>query len=478
MCGIIGIIGSKDVSAELHVGLLALQHRGQDACGMAVIDGENIVQKKDLGLVGDVFSKRVISELKGGMGLGHVRYTTAGTNTKKNAQPFYVKIPVNIAMASNGNTINTAELADILWDNNITLHSTSDLEVILGIFKLELKKVVKRGKVTSEHVFLAAEKMMKLVVGSYSLVVLIEGVGMLAVRDPYALRPLVFGESRDDENKSYIFASETVAVDVLDYKAICDLKASEAILVDMNMNVTRRVLHTVKKKGHCMFEYVYFARPDSVLDHASVYDVRLALGRELAKQWSGEEIDSVIAAPDTSRTAALAFANAIGVKYREGLIKNRYIGRTFIMPSQGERTSALRIKINPISSEVKGKRIAIVDDSIVRGTTSKKTVDLLRSAGAKSVHFLSSCPPIINPCIYGIDMPTFDELIAHKRSVKEIDDLIKADSLTYQSVEGLKKAIGIDHLCTACVTGEYIIPMNDGTLKCMGEKRKKEKKGC
>lgn len=227
-----------------------------------------------------------------------------------------------------------------------------------------------------------------------------------------------------------------------------------------------------------MFEFVYFARPDTVLDHMSVYEARLALGRELSGEWCGKDIDSVIAAPDTSRTAALAFANKIGVNYREGLIKNRYIGRTFIMPSDGQRKDALRIKINPISSEIKGKKIALLDDSIVRGTTAKKTIELLRHAGAKEVHLLSSCPPIIKPCIYGIDMPTHEELIAHNRNVDEIDEILGADSLTYQSVEGLRKAIPIDHLCTACITGEYPIPMEEGMLKRMGEKRKKEKKEC
>ena len=221
---------------------------------------------------------------------------------------------------------------------------------------------------------------------------------------------------------------------------------------------------------------MYFSRPDTVLDHVSVYEARLALGRELAELWCGKEIDSVIAAPDTSRTAALAFANAIGVNYREGLIKNRYIGRTFIMPSNGQRMDALRIKTNPISSEIKGKKIALLDDSIVRGTTAKKTVELLRNAGAKEVHLLSSCPPIIKPCIYGIDMPTHEELIAHERTVDEIDEILGADSLTYQSIEGLEKAIPIDHLCTACISGKYPIPMDDEILKRIGEKRKKEKK--
>ncbi|MEA3342994.1 MAG: amidophosphoribosyltransferase [archaeon] len=475
MCGIIGIISAKPVSANLHIGLLALQHRGQDACGICTHDGKNTVMKKNLGLVSDVFTEKDIRELKGNMGIGHVRYTTAGTNIRKNAQPFTVEMPIDIAIASNGNTINTPDLVDYLWENNISMHTTSDTEAVLGVFKLELKKAACHEKITPEHVFLAAKRMTKRVFGSYSLVFMIEGVGLLAVRDPYAIRPLVFGKSRDEKEKAYIFASESVAIDVLDYKAICDVKAGEAILVDTEFNVTRRILAKVKKKGHCMFEYVYFARPDSMLDHSSVYDARLALGRELASQWSGKDIDTVIAAPDTSRTAALAFANTIGVKYREGLIKNRYIGRTFIMSTQGQRDGAIRIKINPISSEVKGKKIALVDDSIVRGTTSKKTVQLLRNAGAKEVHLLSSCPPIINPCIYGIDMPTNEELIAHGRTIDEIDDILKADSLTYQNMDGLNKAIGIDHLCTACLGGGYLIPMKEGTVKTIGETRKKDK---
>ncbi len=474
MCGIIGIISTKEVYSNLYVGLLALQHRGQDACGICVQDDEDMHVKREVGLVGDVFTDLDAERLKGKIGIGHVRYTTAGTNITKNAQPFKVQMPVNIAMASNGNTINTEDLVDYLWDNNISMHTSSDLEAILGVFKFELKKEAGRSKVTSEHVFNAAQKMMKRVRGSYSLVIMVEGVGLLAVRDSYAIRPLVLGKSR--EGNSYVFASESVAIDVLGYKAMYDVRAGEAVLVDFDFNVTRRIIGKVKKKAHCMFEFVYFARPDTVLDHVSVYEARLALGRELSKVWSGKDIDSVIPAPDTSRTAALAFANKIGVNYREGLIKNRYIGRTFIMPSDGQRRDALRIKINPISSEIKGKKIALLDDSIVRGTTAKKTIELLRNAGAKEVHLLSSCPPIIKPCIYGIDMPTHEELIAHNRTVDEIDEILGADSLTYQSVEGLERAIPIDHLCTACITGKYPIPMEDEILKRMGEKRKKEKK--
>jgi len=474
MCGIIGIISEKEVYSNLYVGLLALQHRGQDACGICVHDNGEMHLKRDVGLVSDVFTNEDAGRLPGKIGIGHVRYTTAGTNIAKNAQPFKVRMPVNIAMVSNGNTINTEELVDYLWDNNISMHTTSDLEVILGVFKFELKKEAGRSKVTSNHVFNAAKKMMKRVRGSYSLVITVEGVGLLALRDPYAIRPLVVGKSSD--SKSYVFASESVAIDVLGYKAVCDVKAGEAILVDFDFNMTRRIIGKVKKKAHCMFEFVYFSRPDTVLDHVSVYEARLALGRELASKWCGKDIDSVIAAPDTSRTAALAFANEIGVNYREGLIKNRYIGRTFIMPSDGQRKDALRIKTNPISSEIKGKKIALVDDSIVRGTTAKKTIELLRNAGAKEVHLLSSCPPIIKPCIYGIDMPTHEELIAHERTVDEIDEILGADSLTYQSIEGLERAIPIDHLCTACISGKYPIPMDDEILKCMGEKRKKEKK--
>ncbi|RLG15255.1 MAG: amidophosphoribosyltransferase [Candidatus Nanohalarchaeota archaeon] len=473
MCGIIGIISTKDVYSNLYVGLLALQHRGQDACGVCVHDGEDMHVKRDVGLVRDVFTDNDAGRLSGKIGIGHVRYTTAGKNITKNTQPFKVRMPVDIIMASNGNTINTEELVDFLWDNNISMHTTSDLEAILGVFKFELKKEAGRSKVTSEHVFNAAQKMMNRVRGSYSLVIMVEGVGLLAVRDPYAIKPLVFGKSGDGKN--YVFASESVAIDVLGYKAICDVKAGEAILVDFDFNVTRRIIGNVTKKAHCMFEFVYFARPDSVLDHVSVYEARLELGRELARKWSAKEIDTVIAAPDTSRTAALAFANEIGVNYREGLIKNRYIGRTFIMPSDVQRKDAIRIKINPISSEIKGKKIALVDDSIVRGTTAKKTIELLRSAGAKEVHLLSSCPPIIKPCIYGIDMPTHEELIAHNRSVDEIDELLGADSLTYQSIEGLERAIPIDHLCTACISGKYPIPMDGGILKRIAEKRKKEK---
>lgn len=462
MCGIIGIIKKEgDVASEIYYGLITQQHRGQDAAGVYVSDGnKKTTLKKGVGLVMEMFKKEDFPKLNGRIGIGHVRYTTAGENNATDAQPFTVKKPVNMAIASNGNIVNVAELSDYLWENNISMDSGSDTEVLLKIFALLLKKISGKEKISKDHVFDAARKMMEIARGSYSLVIIIEGVGLLAIRDPYAIKPLVFGKSRG--NKSYMFASENITLDILDYRVIHDVATGEAILIDTNLKVTRRVLST-QREYHCMFEYIYFARPDSTIDRISVYKVRRKLGRELAKEWlkKGIEADIVIAAPDTARTAATEFAKTIGGLDMdiEGFIKNRYIGRTFIMPHQEDREIAMRLKLNPIIQRVRGKKVILVDDSIVRGTTSKQIVRLLRDAGAKEVHFLSTCPPIKHPCFYGINMPTCKELIAYNRAEDEIKKLLNVGSLTYLSIEGLIRAIGTEDLCLACLNGEYPISL-------------------
>lgn len=461
MCGIIGIIKKEeDVASEIYYGLITQQHRGQDAAGVYVSDGDKkTTLKKGVGLVMEVLKKEDFPKLKGRIGIGHVRYTTAGENNATDAQPFTVKKPVNMAIASNGNIVNVAELSDYLWENNISVDSGSDTEVLLKIFALLLKKISGEEKISKDHVFDAARKMMEIARGSYSLVITIEGVGLLAIRDPYAIKPLVFGKSRG--NKSYMFASENITLDVLDYRVIHDVATGEAILIDTSLKITRRVLST-QRECHCMFEYIYFARPDSTIDRISVYKVRRKLGRELAKEWlkKGIEADIVIAVPDTARTAAAEFAKTIGIDMDiEGFIKNRYIGRTFIMPRQENREIAMRLKLNPIIQRVRDKKVILVDDSIVRGTTSKQIVGLLRGAGAKEVHFLSTCSPIKHPCFYGINMSTKEELIAHNRAEDEIRKIIGADSLTYLSVEGLVRAIGTEDLCLACLNGKYPISL-------------------
>lgn len=460
MCGIVGIIKKEgDVASEIYYGLITQQHRGQDAAGIYVSDGDKkTTLKKGVGLVMEMLKKEDFPKLKGRIGIGHVRYTTAGENNATDAQPFTVEKPVNMAIASNGNIVNVAELSDYLWENNISVDSGSDTEVLLKIFALILKKILGEEKINKGHVFDAARKMMEIARGSYSLVITIEGVGLLAIRDPYAIKPLVFGKSRG--NKSYMFASENITLDVLDYHVVRDVSAGEAILIDTRLEVTRRVL-SVQNKKSCMFEYVYFARPDSMIDKISVYEVRRKLGHELAKEWmkKGIEADIVIAAPDTARTAAAEFAKTIGLDMDvEGFIKNRYIGRTFIMPDQNQRDIAVKLKLNPIIFRVRNKIVIVIDDSIVRGTTSKQIVELLRGAGAKEVHFLSTCPPTEYQCFYGINTSS-KELIAHNRAEDEIRKIIGADSLTYLSIEGLVRAIGTEDLCLACLNGEYPISL-------------------
>lgn len=461
MCGIVGIISEKEdgILEKIYYGLVVLQHRGQDSAGIYASDDKKTFLKKGLGLVAEVFKKENFVWSGGKIGIGHVRYTTAGENRIEDTQPFTVKKPVNMAIASNGNIVNVAELSDYLWENNISVDSGSDTEVLLKIFALLLKKISGEEKISKDHVFDAARKMMEIALGSYSLVITIEGVGLLAIRDPYAIKPLVFGKSRG--NKSYMFASENIALDALNYHVVRDVSVGEAILIDTELGVTRRVL-SVQNKNSCMFEYVYFARPDSMIDKISVYEVRRKLGRELAKEWlkKGIEADIVIAAPDTARTAAAEFAKTIGLDMdTEGFIKNRYIGRTFIMPHQEDREIAMRLKLNPIIQRVRDKKVILVDDSIVRGTTSKQIVKLLRGAGAKEVHFLSTCSPIKHPCFLGINMSTYEELIAHNRAEDEIRKIIGADSLTYLSIEGLVRAIGTEDLCLACLNGEYPISL-------------------
>lgn len=464
MCGIVGIISEKEdgILEKIYYGLIVLQHRGQDSAGIYASDDKKTFLKKNLGFVTEVFKKEDFVWSGGKIGIGHVRYTTAGENRIEDAQPFTVKKPVNMAIASNGNIVNVAELSDYLWnDNNIVIGSGSDTEVLLKIFSLELKKISEKEKINKDHVFDAAKKMMEMVRGSYSLVITIDGVGLLAIRDPHAIKPLVFGKSRSRKNKSYMFASENIALDALNCHVIRDVSAGEAILIDTGLEVTRRVL-SVQNENPCMFEYVYFSTPGSVIDRISVYKVRRELGHELAKEWlkKGIKADIVIAAPDTARTAAVEFAKMVGLDTDiEGLIKNRYIGRTFIMPTQKDREIAIRLKLLPIISRIRNKRIILVDDSIVRGTTSKQIVGLLRDAGAKEVHLLSTCPPIKHPCFYGINMPTYEELIAHNRTEDEIKKLLDVDSLTYLSIEGLMRAIGTEHLCLACLNGKYPIPI-------------------
>jgi len=446
MCGIIGFISRKEVSEDIYSGLLSLQHRGQDAAGITTFNGE-FHAIKEAGLVSHVFSKENLKKLKGNLGIGHVRYPTVGTILKQDAQPFHTLLPSLISIAQNGNLVNYKQLKDDLLKQNEEVYSACDAELIL---KLLAKEVAKEKSYDAEAFFSGTKRLMDKLNGSYSVIGM-TSKALFAFRDPCALRPLVIGRRED----GYGISSETAALEILGYKIERDLKPGEMVFIDKGMELKSRVLKAAKV-AHCMFEWVYFARTDSSLENVGVYESRMNLGRELAHEWKkrGIQVDVVIPVPDTARPSALSFAEELGLRYTEGFIKNRYIQRTFIMANQERRDSAIKLKLNPIIKEVKGKRVALVDDSLVRGTTSKKIIKLLRDAGAKEVHFLLTCPPLKNPCFYGIDMSTKKELAAANMSVEEIRKAIVADSLTYQTMEGLRRAIGVP-LCAACLDGNY-----------------------
>ena len=445
MCGILGIYGHRPVAQYLHDGLLLLQHRGQDAAGIVVQDGGKMYQHKANGLVRDVFRANHLQSLKGSMGIAHVRYPTAGTSHQEEAQPLYVNSPYGITLAHNGNLINSKQLIKELFDHDRRhINTGSDSEILLNIFANALHAEVQLMP-GPNAVFEAVTKLHARVRGSYAAVAMISNVGLVAFRDPYAIRPLIYGSRETDKGTEYMFASESVALASAGFKVVRDLLPGEAIFIDQRGDIYTRQCCTSAEYRSCIFEYVYFARPDSVIDKVFVHKARMRMGEELAtkikKEWPNYKIDVVIPVPDTSRTAALELAIQLKVRYREGFIKNRYIGRTFIMPWQNERRESVRHKLNPLEPEFKDKDVMIVDDSIVRGTTSKQIVQMARDAGANRVFMVSASPPICYPNIYGIDMPVPGELIAYNRSVDEICRLIGADRLFYQDLESLIKSV-------------------------------------
>ena len=461
MCGIIGT-SSNNSSYECYRGLLAIQHRGQDSAGILSFDGI-VHQKKEKGLVLNVFNKEELSKLEGSKAIGHVRYPTAGTNTLCEAQPFFLSYPYGIGLAHNGNITNYQALKLELEEKHRCIHSKSDTEVMINILSEELMK---------NDTFEAIKGTMERIDGSYSAVMMLPKK-LIAFRDPYGNRPLVFGEKTNLDETAFSFSSESVGLDVNGYSLVRDLLPGEAIVVEDN-NAEKRLL-CPKGRAHCMFEWVYFSRPDSVIEGKSVYEARMELGRNIEFEGEG---DVVIPVPDTARTAALGFSEKYGIKQREGLIKNRYIGRTFIMPTQISRDVAVRDKLNVIKGEIRGKRVILVDDSIVRGTTSKRIVTMLRDNGAKEVHMISTCPPIKHPCYYGIDMPTEKELIA-ARNTDDVAEIIGADSVTYQKIKGLVKAIGLkkDELCLACLNGDYPTHIPEETRNSLTKTRECERTG-
>ena len=453
MCGIVGIIGREEAIDKIYPALIALQHRGQDAAGAATIE-QGFHIKKGNGLVLNVFNPKNLERLKGKIGIGHVRYPTVGPGGVENAQPFFITTPYGIALAHNGNLVNYFDLKKYLIEHEFRyLNSTCDAEVILNLLSIELSKMYLRDP-TPEKLFKALGKVYKKLDGSFAVVSIIAQKGLLAFRDRNGIKPLVFGKNRG----GYCFASESVALDLLGYKNITDVKPGQAIFIDHQDNEHEQ--HIARgRKATCIFEYVYFARPDSIIDGIGVYEARLRLGEELGKECLKYNIkpDCVIPVPDTARGAAQTLAEVMKIKYREGLIKNRYIYRTFIMPTQFERMEAVRLKLNPIRSEIKNKKILLVDDSIVRGNTSREIIGLLRSAGVREVYYAVYSPPLRFPCVYGIDMQTRGEFIARNKSVENIKKIIGADELIYQTVTGLVKGVGAraDGFCTACFTGAY-----------------------
>ncbi len=441
MCGVVGIVGKRDVKLKLYDALTMLQHRGQDAAGIMTCEGGRFHQRKGVGLVKDVFHSRHMAQLSGDMGIGHVRYPTAGSSGPALAQPFYVNSPYGICMAHNGNLTNTEELMELLFKSDLRhINTDSDSEALLNVFAHEL---LLQGKLqpTPNDIFEAVRRVHRRCRGAYAVVGMIASYGMVAFRDPNGIRPLVYGQRETDNGIEYMVASESVAMDVLGFTLVRDLAPGEALYVDEQGELHLQQCAENPSLSPCIFEQVYFARPDSIIDKISVYKCRLRMGEKLADKilrlYPDNDIDVVIPIPDTSRVSAQAIAEKLGIKFREGFMKNRYIGRTFIMPGQKERKKSVRQKLNPVKLEFQGKNVLLVDDSIVRGTTSKEIIEMARDAGANKVYIASAAPPVRYPNVYGIDMPSVEELIAHDRTDAEIAELIGADCLIYQDLKDL-----------------------------------------
>ncbi len=443
MCGIVGIVSHQSVNQQLYDALTVLQHRGQDAAGMVTSDGANVYPRKGNGLVRDVFRQQHMQRLVGNLGIGHVRYPTAGTSSSAEAQPMYVNSPYGILLAHNGNLTNSQSLqADLFREDMRHVNTDSDSEVLLNVFAHELQ-IQRAHEPEADHVFAAVEGVHRRCRGAYAAVAMIIGCGIVAFRDRFGIRPLVFGKREGDNGFEYMVASESVALDLLGFELIRDVAPGEAVFISNSGELHTRICAEETMLTPCIFEYVYLARPDSVMDEVSVYKSRLRMGDHLADQVLGRfpgndhDIDVVIPIPDTGRTAALPLAHQLNVKYREGFIKNRYIGRTFIMPGQNERRASVRQKHNAIELEFKGKNVLLVEDSIVRGTTIQHIIQLARDAGARKVYVASAAPAIRHPNVYGIDMPTANELVAYNRTEEQVGAYIGADALIYQSIEDL-----------------------------------------
>ena len=467
MCGILCVVANSTVNQLLYDGLLLLQHRGQDAAGIATATGRSFAMHKGNGMVRDVFRTRNMRALPGRSGIAHVRYPTAGSaSNSEEAQPFYVNAPYGITLAHNGNLTNSAQLSDEMFRRDRRhINTASDSEVLLNVLANSLQSVAGQVTLDPPAIFKAVSELHQRVRGAYACVVEIAGHGVLAFRDPYGIRPLCYGVAEHETGTNYLVASESVALEGLGFKLVRDVQPGEAIFIDLDGNFYSRQCAAQTSLNPCVFEYVYFARPDSVIDGASVYATRLQMGEQLGKrvaqQLSGGDIDVVMPIPETSRPSAMQLAHTLNLPYREGFYKNRYVGRTFIMPGQETRARSVRQKLNAMSVEFKGKNVLLVDDSIVRGTTSFEIAQMARESGANKVYFASAAPPVRFPNVYGIDMPTRGELIAHGRNDDEIRLAIGADALVYQQVEDMKLAVcnvnpRLSNVEASCFDGKYI----------------------
>jgi amidophosphoribosyltransferase len=465
MCGIVGLFAHSPVNQDLFDALTVLQHRGQDAAGIMTCQEAQLFLRKGNGLIRDVMRFRHMQRLKGNMGIGHVRYPTAGNSSEAQAQPFYVNSPYGITLAHNGNLTNAQALSADLFRTDLRhINTTSDSEVLLNVFAHELQTL---GKIhlAPQDIFKAISQLHHRVKGAYAAVAMIVNHGLIAFRDPHGIRPLVYGERTTAQGKEYMIASESVALDTLEFSNITDVAPGEAIYIDAQGQLHKQQCATHTALNPCVFEFVYLARPDSIIDGISVYHARMEMGQRLAekikREWPDNDIDVIIPIPDTSRTMALPVANTLNLPFREAFIKNRYIGRTFIMPGQNLRNKSVRKKLNPIDLEFKDKNVLLVDDSIVRGTTSKQIVAMARKAGARKVYFASAAPAVRFPNVYGIDMPACSELIAYNRTVEEVCKFIGADKLIYTDISDLIAALkvcnpNITRFDTSVFDGEYI----------------------
>ncbi|WP_305805566.1 amidophosphoribosyltransferase [Stenotrophomonas sp. YIM B06876] len=483
MCGIVGIVGNQNVAGQLYDALTVLQHRGQDAAGIATAHGTRLRVEKANGLVRDVFDSRRMDVLQGRIGIAHVRYPTAGSEGMDEAQPFYVNSPYGIALAHNGNLINTEALRQQVFEQDRrNVNTDSDSEVLLNVFAYELDA---QKQLSPEAAIRAVGGVHRRCKGGYAVISVVLGLGLVAFRDPHGIRPLVLGKRSHAEGDEYIVASESAALDVLGFQRVRDVRPGEALVITGRGELFSEICAEPAVHSPCIFEYVYFARPDSMIDNVSVHKARMRMGIKLGEKIlrlrPDHDIDTIIPIPDTSRDAALEISNTLGVKYREGFIKNRYIGRTFIMPGQGERVKSVRRKLNPINLEFRNRVVLLVDDSIVRGTTSQQIVQMARDAGARKVYLASAAPPVRYPNIYGIDMPAAEELVAHNRSIEDIERFLGCDWLIYQDLQDLEAAVregnpDLKAFDSSCFNGEYATGIEPGYFERIQQLRSDEAK--